>query len=128
MRTSRDDFFLSSQMDDVCVDHTQPATLFLIEGNYSTMDMLPAMQARRDANIGSFSIKHYAKNPAFFDTALQKALHNRDGQVTAVFMDEKNDIAFVKALGVATEVESASIVADCNLLVNVMGPRPKYIC
>jgi hypothetical protein len=76
-----------------CEDHAQSATLLIIDGYYPDFDNLPAMQQRRDSIIGGFSLKHYLTDKTFFKSVLQKMATEHDVPITAVFLDDENEMA-----------------------------------
>ena len=107
----------------VAEDNVQPATLMLIKGHYPDFNQLPGLQSRRDLNIGSFLLKNYQRNIPHFEKSLIKTLSSESETITALFLDENNDIAFVKPLGAGNKIDCATLVADCTLFTTEMPKR-----
>ncbi len=103
-------------------DHVAPATLIIIDGYYPDFDDLPGMQARRDSLIGSFSLKHYLDNKPFFQTALERALESHDTPITAILIDDKNDLGCLIAFD--NDIDVKQIIDQCTLF-STPTPRPR---
>jgi|GEM_PF-3263028 len=115
-----DDFGIHSYV----VDKPTPATLIFVAGHYDDPKYMPVMA---DGNqIGSFALKYYSDRTSF-EKCLQVTLKNQTGEITALLIDEKNDMTTVMPLGDAQSICTASLVAQCGLFSSTTSKRPALV-
>ena len=113
-----DDFGIHNDIAEKLV----PATLIFVEGRYDDVGSLPVMASGNQ--IGSFCIKYYSDRVQF-EKCLAASLKNQTGEVTALLMDEKNNMTCVMPLGDVNTLCTATLVAQCGLFTDGM---PKKDC
>ena len=85
------------------------------------------MPVMADGNqIGSFALKYYP-NRVSFEKCLRASLKDQTGDITALLIDEKNDMTAVIPLGEAQSVCTATLVAQCGLFSSEMPKRPALV-